>query len=224
MTGDGTTTHARRASSGRGHRGQGHAALKVSAVVLAGGQSRRLGVDKALLKLDGEWLLARILNTLAKVSDDLLVVSDHREKLTHLEVPIVSDVRPGLGALGGIYSGLRAMRYQRGLFLACDMPLLNPELLRYMILLSSDFDVVIPRVAGNVEPLHAIYSKVCAEPIAETLARGKQRIIHFFDQVRVRYVEEQEIEPFDPQHLAFFNINTPQDLEIARRLLQRRPD
>lgn len=222
MTGDRAGARARRSSSGRGHHGQAHAAPQVSAVVLAGGQSRRLGVDKALLKLDGEWLLKRILDTLARLSDDLLVVADDREKLTHLEVPIVPDVRPGLGALGGIYSGLRAMRHQRGLFLACDMPLLNLELLRYMILLSRDFDVVIPRIADNVEPLHAVYSKACAEPIADTLARGKQRIIHFFDQVRVRYVEEQEIDPFDPQHLAFFNINTPQDFEMARRFLQRK--
>ncbi len=197
---------------------------KVSGVVLAGGQSRRLGVDKALLKLDGEWLLVRILDILAKLSDDLLVVADDGVKLWHVHVPIVPDVRPGLGTLGGIYSGLQAMRYDRGLFVACDMPLLNLGLLHYMVNLSPDFDVVIPRVGGNVEPLHAVYSKACTGPIAGILERRDRRIIHFFDQVRVRYVEEQEVDPFDPQHLAFFNINTPRDLETAQRLLRQTAD
>jgi molybdopterin-guanine dinucleotide biosynthesis protein A len=194
---------------------------QVSAVILAGGRSRRLGVDKALLKLDGEWLLERIANALARLSDDLFAVVDDLDKLGHLRLRTVADARPGLGPLGGIYSGLLAMRHERGLFVACDMPLLNLNLLRYMVSLSSDFDVVIPRIGHNVEPLHAIYSKACVAPIAELLERGDLRIVHFFPRVRVRYVEQPEINAFDPKLWSFFNINTLADLESARQLIHR---
>ncbi len=196
-------------------------AAEVSAVILAGGRSRRLGVDKALLKLDGERLLKRIASVLSSLSDDTLVVVDDRDKLGHLGLRTVADVQRGLGPLGGIYSGLRAMRHERGLFVACDMPLLNLSLLRYMVSLSGDFDVVIPRIGDNVEPLHAIYSKACAAPIAELLERGDLRIVHFFPQVRVHYVDRAEIDAFDPQHWSFFNINTADDLKRARQLIDR---
>ncbi len=101
---------------------------------------------------------------------------------------------------------LLEMRHARGLFVACDMPLLNLELLRYMIPLSTDFDVVIPRIADNVEPLHTIYSKACLRPILDALDRGELRVIRFFPHVRVRYVEQSEIDASDPEHLSFFNI------------------
>jgi len=193
----------------------------VSAVVLAGGRSTRLQQDKALLELDGQWVLESILHKLAFLSDDVLVVGGDRVKLRPLGVPIVPDARPGAGPLGGIYSGLKRMRHERGLFVACDMPLLNLSLLRYMIELSPEFDVVIPRIGDNVEPLHAIYSKMCLLPMEEHLNRGERRVVCFHASVRMRYVEESEILSFDPQHLSFFNINTPQDLQMARQIHQK---
>ena len=193
---------------------------EISASVLAGGSSRRLGVDKALLKLCGESLLERILTTLAGLTDDLLVVADNEERFSHLAARTVPDARPGMGPLGGIYSGLRAMHGERGLFIACDMPLLNPYLLRYMVLLSADFDVVIPRVGDEVEPLHAVYSKACIGPIESTLNCDELRVVEFFPEVRVRYVEEHEIDIFDPDHLSFFNINCPADLTRAQELIE----
>jgi molybdopterin-guanine dinucleotide biosynthesis protein A len=199
--------------------GQQPAMPEVSAVILAGGRSRRLGVDKALLKLDGEWVLARIANALASLSDDLLAVIDDQDKVGHPGLRTVADMLRGLGPLGGIYSGLRAMRHEHGLFVACDMPLLDLNLLRYMVSLSINFDVVIPRIGDNVEPLHAVYSKACTTPVADLLERGDLRIVHFFPRVRVRYVEQAEIDAFDPQHWSFFNINTAHDLKRARQLI-----
>lgn len=193
----------------------------VSAVVLAGGKSQRLGMDKSLLILDGEWLLQRIVSQLATLSSDILVVANDGERLASLNVPIVADARPGTGPLGGIYSGLQSMRCERGLFVACDMPLLNLHLLRYMIQLSPQFDVVIPRVGDETEPLHAVYGKTCLQPMADLMDRGQRRVIHFFDRVRVRYVGPEEIEVFDPEHLSFININTPSDLQRAQALVRR---
>lgn len=198
-------------------------ALEISAVILAGGESQRLGVDKSLLVVNGEWLLKRILNIMSTLSDDLLVVANARPEFARLPARVVPDAYPGTGPLGGIYSGLQAMHYEQGLFLACDMPLLNIPLLRYMILLSADFDVVIPSVRGKTEPLHAVYSKACTHPIEELLRRGERRIVSFFSEVRVRYVTENEVDVFDPEHLSFFNINTLDDLTLAKSLIHRQP-
>jgi molybdopterin-guanine dinucleotide biosynthesis protein A len=192
----------------------------ISVTVLAGGKSRRLGLDKSMLKIHDTWLLQRILDTLARLSDDLIIVASPRPEFAALPARVVPDELPDMGALGGIYSGLKAMRYERGLFVACDMPFLNLPLLRFMILLSPDFDVVVPCVADQTEPLHAIYSKRCAEPISQLLQHGELRIAHLYPQVRVRYVTEMELEVFDPQHLSFLNINTPADLGKTCRLMK----
>lgn len=190
----------------------------ISVAVLTGGKSQRLGADKVLLRLHGEWLLESILNSLATLSNDLFIVGNPRPEFATLAVRNVPDDPPGRGPLGGIYAGLRAMRHERGLFVACDMPMLNLPLLRYMILLSADYDAVIPAIGDLIEPLHAIYSRACIHPIAELLQRGEMRVASVLPSVRVRRVAESEIDVFDPQHLSFFNINTAADLELAQRL------
>jgi molybdopterin-guanine dinucleotide biosynthesis protein A len=191
-----------------------------SAVILAGGKSKRLGQDKALLRVEGQTLLARTVHTLAALSDDLVVVANHPDRYGTLALPVrlVPDERPGFGSLMGIYSGLRAARQPHVLVVACDMPFLNMDLLRFMLSLAHGQDVVVPRLGDFLEPLHAIYSRACLLPIAGQLEQKRRQIIGFFDQVRVRYVEEDEIDRFDPQHLSFMNVNTPQDWERVQRL------
>src|SRR5690606_7435248 len=126
-----------------------------------------------------------------------------------LDLParLMSDERPGEGSLMGVYSGLAAARYPFALAVACDMPFLQPALLRYLLGLAPGHDVVIPRLGGLLEPLHAVYARTCLPAMAGLLAQGRRRIIAFFDQVRIRYVDEPEIDRFDPQHLSFLNIN-----------------
>jgi molybdopterin-guanine dinucleotide biosynthesis protein A len=192
--------------------------LTVSGIVLAGGQSSRLGTDKAFVNVNGQPLIEHIVAKLTKLSDDVIIVTNSPQKYGHLEAKLVGDIYPGRGALGGIYSGLRTATNAYGLVVACDMPFLDLNLLRYMILLARGHDVVIPRIGELTEPLHAIYSKNCLEPIDRLLAQGGLKIIDFFPAVRVRYVEEGEVDIFDPQHLSFFNINTPSDLEKMRKL------
>ena len=195
--------------------------LTVSGVVLAGGQSSRLGMDKSFVNVNGQSLVEQIVAKLAKLSDDVIIVTNSPEKYDHLKARLVGDIYPGKGALGGIYSGLRTAANAYSLVVACDMPFLDLSLLRYMILLARGHDVVIPKVRGLPEPLHAIYSKSCLEPIDRLLARGGLKIIDFFSEVRVRYVEESEVDIFDPQHLSFFNVNTPNDLEEVKKLVRR---
>jgi molybdopterin-guanine dinucleotide biosynthesis protein A len=158
---------------------------------------------------------------MARIGDEVIIVTNSPQRYGYLGARLVSDVYPGKGALGGIYSGLEAAHNHHSLVVACDMPFLDLNLLRYMILLSPGQDVVIPRVGGLTEPLHAIYSKKCLQPIERLLSAGGFKIIDFFPEVRVRYVEEQEIKLFDPRCLSFFNINTLADLEKAQSLARR---
>jgi len=195
--------------------------LTVSGVVLAGGQSSRLGMDKSFVNVNGQSLIEQIVVKLARLSDDVIIVTNSPEKYDHLKARLVGDIYHGKGALGGIYSGLRTAANSYSLVVACDMPFLDLNLLCYMILLARGHDVVIPRIGGFLEPLHAIYSKSCLEPIDRLLARGGLKIIDFFFEVRVRYVEEGEVDIFDPQHLSFFNVNTPNDLEEVKKLARR---
>jgi molybdenum cofactor guanylyltransferase len=189
-------------------------------VILAGGQSRRLGQDKAFLMLDGQPLVARTAHRLAALSDDLIVVSNDPARYEPLGLParLLPDERPGEGSLMGIYSGLKAARYSHAVVVACDMPFLNLALLRTMLPLANGYDVVIPRLDGLLEPLHAIYGQACLPAMARLLERGQRQIIAFFHEVRVRYVEEDEVDRFDPQHLSFLNVNTPEDWERVQEL------
>lgn len=199
----------------------------VSAVVLAGGQSRRLGRDKSFLVVDGQSLIARTVGILADLSDDLIVVTNEPEQYESLALParLVPDERPGVGSLMGIYSGLKVARHHHALVVACDMPFLNLPLLRYMVglvvpqPLVAGHDVVIPRLGELLEPLHAVYSKVCLSPIARLLAQGRRQVIAFFPEVRVHYVAEDEINRFDPHHLSFVNVNTLEDWTQVQTLL-----
>lgn len=193
----------------------------ISVVILAGGQSRRLGIDKSLLEVEGQPLLSRTVHTLTALSEDLIVVANEtaRYRSLNLDVRFVPDDKRGMGSLMGIYSGLKAARHGHALAVACDMPFLSLPLLRYMAPLAKGSDVVIPRLKGMVEPLHSIYAKACLPFMAELLDQGRRRITAFFPQVRVRYVEEQELAALDPSYLSFVNVNTPEDWERVQGLL-----
>lgn len=202
----------------------------VSGVIVAGGQSRRLGEDKRRLKLwgaTGPTLLEHTLEVLAGLCDDLVVVLNDPESWPGLAAHIVGDVYPDGGALGGIYSGLRAARHEHALVVAADMPLLNTDLLRWMIAQPRDYDVLAPRLGAagrarnrlGVESLHAIYSRACLAPIAHQLDAGNPQVIGFFDAVRVRLIEPDMIKQFDPQGHAFRNVNTPAELAAVRHIL-----
>jgi molybdopterin-guanine dinucleotide biosynthesis protein A len=133
----------------------------------------------------------------------------------------VVDLYPETGSLIGIYTGLVHSSNFLNLVVACDMPFLNLELLRYMIKVAPGFDVVVPGIGDKMEPLHAVYSKNCIKPMEDLIKQGNLKVTGFFDSVKVRYVGEEELNRFDPEHLSFFNINTEADLKRARMLAAR---
>jgi molybdopterin-guanine dinucleotide biosynthesis protein A len=194
----------------------------MTSIVLAGGRSLRLGQNKLTMTMAGQSLMQRVIACLVPLGSEVIVAFSQRGEnpaLPFPEVKAVFDLYPGKGALGGIYTGIITSGSFHNLVVACDMPFLNVELLRYLSQLSPGFDVVLPKLGRNVEPLHAIYAKSCLEPIAELLRQGDLRITSLFNSVKVRYVDQEEIDRFDPEHLSFFNINTKADLEKAQELL-----
>jgi len=191
---------------------------EISVIVMAGGRSSRMGKDKALLPLGGRTLLEHILARVEPLSDDLVVAARGVERFRGFPARMVEDEPGQRGSLTGLYSGLRAVRNDLALAVGCDMPFLNPRLIRYMALLAPGHDVVVPRVGGFLEPLHAFYRQTCLGPMEAVLRRGEQKIVAFFPQVRVREVEQRDLDMFDPLHRSFVNVNTPEDWEEVQRL------
>jgi molybdopterin-guanine dinucleotide biosynthesis protein A len=194
----------------------------ISVAVLAGGQSRRMGQDKAWLPVGGRPVVERVVERVAPLSDDVLLVAPTHDLYRHLSARLVGDVYPGRGSLGGIYTALHAARYDHCLVVACDMPFLNADLLRYLAGLSAGYDVVIPRVEERPETLHAVYGQRCLEPIQRRLLAGQLKIVGFFDEVRVRYVERDDVARFDPEFRSFMNMNTPADWERLQQMAAQR--
>lgn len=198
----------------------------LTAAILAGGKSARMGTDKAFVKLAGRPLIRHVLDRLALVDAirETLVITNRPDDYAHLGLPCIPDRVPGKGTLGGIYTALDAGQHAHVLVVACDMPLISPPLLAYMAELCAaaepPYDVVVPRVAGYPQGVHAIYSARCKTEIHAALAADRLKVIGFYDRVRVRYLDEAEYAPFDPHGRSFFNVNTPDDLDAARQQLR----
>ena len=196
--------------------------MEISGIILAGGKGLRLGRDKALETINGRDLLHRVVSRLSFLESDIVIVATEKQRLSwfgdYPGVKIVTDIYPDKGPLGGIYTGLVTSDTRYNLVVACDMPFLSQPLLGYMVQLSANFDLVIPRWNGLVEPLHAVYSKDSLAAMESTLKQGILSVTKLLSLVRVRYVEAEEIERFDPKHLSFFNVNAEADLAMAKEI------
>jgi molybdenum cofactor guanylyltransferase len=197
---------------------------RVSGVILAGGKSRRMGGSpKALLPFGGRPLIEHIAETLRSVLPNCLVVTNTPDLYAFLGLPMVGDVFPEGGSLGGIYSGLRAAPGDHALCVACDMPFLSAPLVTHLAGRAAEADVVIPDAGGELQTLHAVYGKACLPPMERRLRSGQLRIAGLFDDVRVQRVPADEVARFADPDTAFLNLNTPEDLARARALWGRQP-
>ncbi|MFZ5916893.1 MAG: molybdenum cofactor guanylyltransferase [Chloroflexota bacterium] len=193
----------------------------VSGVVLAGGQSRRMGRNKAFVEIGGQSIIERVLERISAVCQEVILVTNTPDEFVHLHYPSVPDILPGKGSLGGVYSGLKAASHPYALTVACDMPFLNVALLRYLILIAPGYDVIVPRTEQGSETLHAVYGQNCLPAMEQSLRQNMLRVNAFYPQVRVRYVDTDEIDLLDPQHLSLFNVNSPDDLAWAQKMAQQ---
>lgn len=190
----------------------------LTGIVLAGGASRRIGRDKAFLELDGRSLIEVVIERMAWVCAELLVVVNDVRPYAGLGVRVVEDRFRGVGVLGGLHAGLEAATHELTLAVGCDMPFLHLDLLRAFAGWAEGFDVAVLRHEDGeqVEPLHAVYRRTCLPAMEAAIRAGRRRIISFFPQVRVRYVTSAEVAPFDPDLSSFRNVNTPEEWEATR--------
>lgn len=192
----------------------------VTSIVFAGGQGTRLGgVKKALLDVGGKPVIERILDAVAPLSREVIVV-DNDDSLAHLPgIRIVPDSETRAGVLTALHSGLLAAGGELCVAVACDMPFLSASVLHWLVDRAADFDVVIPVTGGQMEPMHAVYRReACIRAIGDALERGDKRMISYLGAVRLREVAEVELRALDPDLRSFFNVNTPEDLDLARKM------
>lgn len=192
--------------------------VELTGAILSGGASRRMGRAKALLTLEpgGPALIELVAARLGEITDHLIVVGGVPLSVLP-DVPRIPDAVAGQGPLGGIHAALAAANGSRVIVVACDMPFLNVNLLRYMVSLPEDADVIVP-VTDRPQPLHAIYSPACLPHIEECLRDGNNRVTGWFDRVRVREIDRVTVAHYDPDLLSCFNMNTPEDLANAMQV------
>ena len=185
----------------------------VSGVILVGGKSSRYGSNKALVKINGVPLIERVIGVMGHVFENLILITNTPDEYAHLGLPMHEDIIKGLGPIGGLYTGLAAIPDDAGFFVACDMPILNHDLIHYMVKERGPSDAVVPRIKGMMEALHALYSKECLSSIKRLIDSQEYQIIRIFNEVSVRYIDEDEIRRFDPDLRCFININKPEELK-----------
>ena len=193
--------------------------MRVTGVIQAGGRGKRMGGEaQALMGVGGRRTVERVGVPGAPAVDDLLLVTNTPDLYASLGLPMVADVYPDAGSLGGIYSGLKAAPGEAAFTVACDMPFLHPAVVRLVVARAGEADVVIPRVGGQLETLHACYAKSCLPHIEERILAGRLKIVGFFERVRVVEIAEAEVARHRDPAIVFMNVNTPEELERARAL------
>ncbi len=191
----------------------------VTVAILAGGLSRRMGTNKSFLSLAGKALIEHVIERVSALRLPVILITNTPEPYVSFGLPMYGDVYPQRGSLGGLYTALHSSLTDYALCVACDMPFLNVDLLRYMLGLRSGVDSVVPYIAGNYESLHAVYHRTCLPVIQEQLERGRLRIHDIYTRLQVRLVTEVEIERFDPEQRSFVNLNSPDDVAHVQKWL-----
>jgi molybdopterin-guanine dinucleotide biosynthesis protein A len=193
----------------------------LSVVVQAGGQSTRMGEDKALKPFLQRPLIERVVERLRPIADELLVTTNHPEAYGFLRLPLFPDLKPGRGALGGLYTALASAGQAVVAVVACDLPFASAPLAAASagILVQDGADVVVAETAHGLEPLHAVYRReTCLAPIEAAIDSGQWRMISWFSEVKVRKLRPNELAACDPDGLAFRNVNTAEEFAEAERL------
>jgi len=185
--------------------------LKATGILLAGGKSSRMKKNKAFLELEGRPLVERSLAVLQAVFAEVLISSNKPELYESYQVPVIQDDILDRGPLEGLYQGLKVATYDAVFVVACDMPFLEAEFIRYIAKWTPEYDVVVPRLKSGLHPLHAFYHRRCLPLIKKNLEAGRLKIIDFYPSCSVRYVGEAELQVFDNLSKAFCNVNTPDD-------------
>ena len=189
--------------------------------IQAGGASSRMGEDKALKPFLGRPLIQRVVDRLNPIADELLVTTNHLDDYAFLGTRLAPDLKPGRGALGGLYTAVASATHPLVAVDACDMPFASARLIEGMsrLMVQHEADVVIAKSEEGYEPLHAVYRReTCLPAIESAIESDKWKVISWFPHVKVHVLSTEEIKPLDPAGLAFWNVNTPDEFTEAERV------
>jgi molybdenum cofactor guanylyltransferase len=195
----------------------------VTGILLAGGKSRRMGFDKRFLQLGGETLVRRALSVYERLfTEILIVVAEPAPELKDMGHQIVTDLIPNCATLGGLYTGLSLSHSRRIFAAACDMPFLSLEVIDHLLQFYDD-DIVMPKLVSGLQPMHAVYAKTCLPYFEHMMANNilSIQLVLEHDELQARLVEEEVLRILDPQLLSFLNLNTPEDVELARHIAEQ---
>ena len=193
----------------------------ITGVVLAGGKSRRMGIDKATLRVGSSYLIEFPLKVFSKLFDDILIITNSallntlKSIFNHDKIRILEDIHPNHGALGGIYTALCHSRTPYIFVSACDMPFLNKDFIKYMTQIGDKYDVIIPKSPHGFETLHAIYKKTIIKIVESSLLKDQNKIIDFFPNINVYAIPPDKLKGFDQEGKMFSNINTQDEFKKA---------
>jgi len=193
----------------------------MTGVILAGGESTRMGKNKAFIEINGKRIIDRTVSLFREIFDDVLLVTNTPLDYIELKVRIVTDLVSGKGSLGGIYTGLFFSSSPKAFFVGCDMPFLDRRVIQYFLSLAQTADIVVQRTKDYWQPLHAIYPRTLLKPIERLLQQGELKIIKTYQGMRVREVTGEELKRFDPDLHTLSNFNTPEEL---KKLLETYPN
>ncbi len=195
---------------------------RVTGIILAGGKSSRLGRDKAWEDVGGQRIIDRVIGALQSSCDEVLIIGDRPERQNELSLPKCiqyrSDDLKGRGSIGGLYTGLKAADTLWSLVVACDMPFISRELIRFMLSMISKnrCDAIVPIINGRYQPTHALYNSTCIPFIEKNISSGNFRMDSYFDEIYLDEISEDVINSIKGAELSFFNVNTEDDLFTAR--------
>lgn len=199
--------------------------IEVTGVLLAGGNSRRMGEDKRYLVVGEQTLLERGLAVLRSLFQQVLVVIAQDSPPLEVDARVVRDLLPDCGSLGGLHSGLTEATTPYIFVVACDMPFLDPAVIAQFTSRRATADIVMAKLAGRLHPMHALYGKRCLQVVEQMIRARELKIQDMVSQasLRVHYVTEADLLTIDPSGRSFHNVNTPADLALARSLVARVP-
>ncbi|MBI1819314.1 MAG: molybdenum cofactor guanylyltransferase [Nitrospirae bacterium] len=191
--------------------------MEMTAIVLAGGESLRMGKDKAFIEFKGKSLIQRTLDTLKPLFNDIMIVAKRKEPFSSFGVPVHVDIYPEGGPMGGIYTGLF---HSKGpvFAVACDMPFLNPEVIRFLTGKLQNFDAIVLESPDGLHPLHGVYSRQVLPLMKKLLEKREVKMMDFLKRINTRVIGVAEIRHLDPELACLTNINTPEEMNVIRRV------
>ena len=185
----------------------------MTGIILSGGKNIRMGTNKAFLTVGGERLIDRTTRIFKQIFDEVILVTNSPLDYLDHDGIIATDIIKDKGALGGLYTGLLYTSGEHAFISACDMPFLNKAFIIHMIEYAHGYDIVVPRSADGLQPLHAVYSKRCLPPMKKLIDRNQLKITGFYRGLKTLEISEDVIKSFDPEEKMFINVNTRSDLD-----------